>query len=180
MDSSTEANERFDNTYLWGDAPSLFDPEEASCACADREGFPDLRSDRCGHLISLLQQSSAPATNFVVEVCRENKAQIYSSRQTLAAVSRAHLPPTSAPHRDNKWVNSPQGDLAVDCTQCPNQQRQRPTLSLLWRLSTAGLPRTHPTLEGTELSPHRDKYTLWVLICLPRTQCFCQPCHLGT
>ena len=85
-----------------------------------------------------------------------------------------------APHGNNKWVNSPQGDLAVDCTQCPNQQRQRPTLSLLWRLSTAGLPRTHPTLEGTELPPHRDKYTLWVLICLPRTQCFCQPCHLGT
>lgn len=59
-----------------------------------------------------------------------------------------------APHSDNRRANSPQGDLAVDCTQCPNQQRQRPTLSLLWRLSTAGLPRTHPTLEQTELSPH--------------------------
>ena len=44
-------------------APPSFDPQGASCACADREVFLDLKS---GRLISLLQQSSASATSFVL------------------------------------------------------------------------------------------------------------------
>ena len=43
--------------------PPFLTPKEPSCTCADREVFPDLRS---GHLISLLQQSSASATGFVL------------------------------------------------------------------------------------------------------------------
>ena len=47
--------------------PFLFDPQEAcaSCTCADREVLLDLRSV-C--LVSLLQQSSASATSFVLGV----------------------------------------------------------------------------------------------------------------
>ena len=50
---------------LWGGTSSLFDPQEAFCACADRDFFLDLRSE---HHISLLQQSSASASSFVLGV----------------------------------------------------------------------------------------------------------------
>ena len=42
-----------------------FWPQEAFCACADRDFFLDLRSE---HHISLLQQSSASASSFVLGV----------------------------------------------------------------------------------------------------------------
>ena len=35
----------------------------------------DPRNDRCGHLSFLLQQSSAPAINFLLEVSERSKAQ---------------------------------------------------------------------------------------------------------
>ena len=45
--------------------PPFLTPKEPSCTCADGEVFLDLRS---GHLISLLQHSSASATSFVFGV----------------------------------------------------------------------------------------------------------------
>ena len=72
MDSSTEASGRFDSTY-YGVAPLPFDPQGAFLHMCSRGGLLDLKS---GHLISLLQQSSGPVINLVLEVSRENKAPI--------------------------------------------------------------------------------------------------------
>ena len=79
-------------TYYGVVPPPFLTPKEASCACADREVFLDLRS---GHLISLPQQSSAPATNFVLGVSRENKASIllHSTNTSCPAQGPIYLLP---------------------------------------------------------------------------------------
>ena len=56
----------------------------------------NLRNDRCGHLISLLQQSSAPAINFVLEVSKETKLQFTPLDELQLFNPEAQLPPTSA------------------------------------------------------------------------------------
>ena len=50
-------------TYYGVVSSPFLTPKESPCAYAGREVFLDLRS---GHLISLLQQSSASATGFVL------------------------------------------------------------------------------------------------------------------
>lgn len=76
---------RFDHTY-YGVAPSLCDLWGAFLHMRSWGGFLDLRSSRCGLLISLFHQSSVPAINFILGVSRENKAQIYPAWQTQAAL----------------------------------------------------------------------------------------------
>ena len=78
MDSSAEACGSFDN-ISYGVVPPPFSPR-GTCLCMCSQGdFLDLRSDRCGCLISLLQQSSAAAINLVLGVSRESKASVYSA-----------------------------------------------------------------------------------------------------
>ena len=56
----------------------------------------NLRSDRCGHLISLLQQSSAPAINFVLEVSGEKTRLQFTLLDKLQLLCpEAHLSPIS-------------------------------------------------------------------------------------
>ena len=80
-------------TMGWGPLP--FDLQGVFLHMCSQGGLLDLRS---GHLISLVQQSSAPATNFVLAMSRENKAPIYSTWQTPAAQPRA---PSTSYHRTN-------------------------------------------------------------------------------
>ena len=61
------------NTYYGVVTPPFLTPKEPSCACADREVSLDLRS---GHLISLLQQSSALPLALSLECLGENKASV--------------------------------------------------------------------------------------------------------
>ena len=58
---------------------------------------------RCGHLIFLFQQSSAPALELILEVSRENKDPIYSTWQSPAVQLRG---PSILPHglyTDTTW-----------------------------------------------------------------------------
>ena len=73
---------------LWYDTPSLFDHRGAFLSVCSKGDFLDLRSDRYGPFISLFQQTSAPAINFVLGVSRENKVPIYSAWQTPATQPR--------------------------------------------------------------------------------------------
>ena len=71
---------------LWKSSLSFFfDPQGTFPHKCSQGSLLDPKNDRCGHLISLLQQSSAPAMNFFLEVCRENKSPMYSVWQILAA-----------------------------------------------------------------------------------------------
>ena len=78
---------------LWGGAPPFLTPKEPSCACADRVVFLDLRS---GHLISLLQQSSASAPTFVLGVSGGEQSFSFTplDKHQLSSPG-AHLSPTS-------------------------------------------------------------------------------------
>ena len=81
--------------------PLLFDPW-GPCLCMCSQGdFLDLRSDRCGRLISLLQQSSAPAINLVLGISRESKASIYSAGQTPATHHKG--PSVAAKPEISEW-----------------------------------------------------------------------------
>jgi len=70
---------------LWDGAPSLFDLQGAFLHMCRRKVFLDLRSR---HLISLLQQSSASATSFVLGMSGWKKVQSYSTWQTPAVQHR--------------------------------------------------------------------------------------------
>lgn len=59
--------------------PSFLTPEEPFCACAVRAALLDLKSDRRGRLIYLLQQSAAPTLNGFLFSVKENKTPIYSA-----------------------------------------------------------------------------------------------------
>ena len=75
MDSSAEANGRFDNTYYGVVPPPFLTPEEPLCACA--LGEVSLTSgDGIDVVISPLQQSSAPAINFVLGASGGNRAPV--------------------------------------------------------------------------------------------------------
>ena len=66
----------------------LFDPSGPFLCMCIWGGFPDLRTGRCGRLISLLRQSSAPAIHVVLGVSRENRASLYSAPQAPPAQPR--------------------------------------------------------------------------------------------
>ena len=75
MDSSTETNRRFDNTYYGVAPPPFLTPKEPFCTCV--VGEVSLTSGVIDEvLIFLFQQSSVPAINFIFGVSRENKAPI--------------------------------------------------------------------------------------------------------
>ena len=63
----------------------------------------NLRNDRCGHLISLLQQSSAPAINFVLEVSKETKLQFTHLTNSSYSIQR---PNYLLPQHETKFVLS--------------------------------------------------------------------------
>ena len=94
MDSSAKAKGSIPH-LLWGDALSLFDPRGAFLFMCSRGGFLDLRNDGCGPLTSLLQQSSAPAINFVFGVSGKTKLQSTPLDTLRLLCPGAHLPPTS-------------------------------------------------------------------------------------
>ena len=89
-DSNAKANGKFDNT-LWGGTPSLFDPRGGFLRMCRRGACPDLRSDRRGRLISLLQQGSAPATNFVLGVSGKAELQVTLLGKLQPLSPGAHL-----------------------------------------------------------------------------------------
>ena len=61
--------------------------------------FLDLRSDRYGPFISLFQQTSAPAINFVLEVSGEKTRLQFTLLDKLQLLRpAAHLPLPSDPH----------------------------------------------------------------------------------
>ena len=101
MDSSTEVNGRYDNTYygVVVASPPCFNFQGdflCSCVCVVRE--VSLTSAVVDVAISLLQKSSTPATTFVLRVSRENKAPI-TPRDKLQLLSlEGHLLPTSLFH----------------------------------------------------------------------------------
>ena len=84
----------FHHTGPWGVAPSYMTPRKPSCACADREVLLDLKS---GHLISLLQQSSAPATSSALGVSGNHLLHLANS--TCSALGLFFLLP-QIPLRD--------------------------------------------------------------------------------
>ena len=82
------------HTYCEVAASPFSAPKEPSCACADREVFLDLRR---GHLISLLQQSSASDTSFVLGVYGwEQSFNVTPLDKHQLSGPGAHLSPTSA------------------------------------------------------------------------------------
>ena len=80
-------------TYYGVVSPPFLTPKEPPCACADGEVFLDLRS---GHLISLLQQSSASTTSFVLGVSGWEQSFTFTPLDKYQLSSPgAHLFPTS-------------------------------------------------------------------------------------
>ena len=73
------------SAYYGRAVPLFFDPRGTFPHMCSQGSLLDPKNDRSGHLISLLQQSSAPAMNFFLEGSRENKSPMYSVWQILAA-----------------------------------------------------------------------------------------------
>ena len=91
MDSTAEDCGCMSTLIVGGAPPPFLTPKEPSCACADREVFLDLRP---GHLISLLQQNSALATNFVLGVSGEKRSFKFTplDKHQLSSEGPIHLP----------------------------------------------------------------------------------------
>ena len=80
------------HTYYGVVPPPFLTPKEVSCACVDRGVFLDLRS---GHLISLLQKSSALPLALSLERLGENKALVLLpvTNTSCPAQGPIYLPP---------------------------------------------------------------------------------------
>ena len=93
IDSSTEACGRFDITY-YGVALPPFRPPQGAFLCLWRWG--SLLDRRSGHLVSLLQQSSTPATNLVFGMSGKTELQFTLLGQLQLSSQGALLPPTTS------------------------------------------------------------------------------------
>ena len=80
-------------TYYGVGLRSFLTLKESSCSCAHREVFLDLSSR---HLLSLLQQSSASVTSFVLGSLCENKALVLlyltADWRPIYLLPQVHLP----------------------------------------------------------------------------------------
>ena len=93
MDSTTETCRGFVHTCYGVVPPPFLTPKEPSCTCADREVFLDFRS---GPLFSLLQQSSASATSFLLGLAwRKQSFGFTPFDKYQLSIPEAHRSPTS-------------------------------------------------------------------------------------
>ena len=90
-------SKEYDHIYYEMMPPTFLTPRGAFLHICSRGGFLDLRSNRCGRLISLLQQISDPAINFVLGVSGKTKLQFTPLDKLQLLSPGAHLPPTSTP-----------------------------------------------------------------------------------
>ena len=80
---------------LWPGAPSLFWPLGVLLPMCNWGNLLDSKSDWSGHLIFLLQLSSAPSTNFFFEVSKRNYLHGLTSPPLLSAQGPSYLLPQS-------------------------------------------------------------------------------------